>query len=98
MSSSFRRIMLRPESRSRLLRGLDQLHFAVARAVKDHDFAFGVAENKDVAIAKMGFLDGLFQGHGAHGDGFVGADQVNFSGFSHGWVAVHSDGHRGLFG
>ena len=59
----------------RLLRGFDQLHFAVAGAVQDHDFAFGIAEDEDVAVAEVGFFDGFFERHGAHGDGLVGAQR-----------------------
>ena len=56
------------------LRGFDQLHLAVAGAVQDHHLALGIAEDEDVAVAEVGFFDGLFQRHGAHGDGFIGAN------------------------
>ena len=79
------------------LRGLDQFHLAVAGAVQDHDFAFGIAEDEDVAVAEVGFLDGLFEGHGAHGDGFVGADKVNLGGSRHGGIAVHGGSRDGCF-
>jgi len=78
--------------------GFDQLHFAVSGAVEDHDFAFGVAEDEDVAVAEVGFFDGLFEGHGMHGDGFIGADEVNLGGFGHRRIAVHGDGDGGFFG
>jgi hypothetical protein len=60
-----------------LLWSFDQFHFAVSGAVEDHYLAFGIAEDEDVPVAEMGFLDSLFEGHGAHADGLVGADQVN---------------------
>src|SRR5579863_4809825 len=47
------------EARSPFLRGFDQLHLAVAGAVQNHHFAFGVAKNENVAVAEMGFLDGF---------------------------------------
>src|SRR5208337_837842 len=60
-----------------LLRGFDQLHFAVARAMQNHHLAFGIAENENVTVAEVGLLDSFLESHGAHGDGFVGADEVN---------------------
>jgi hypothetical protein len=39
------------------LRHFDQLHFAVFGAVQHHDFAFGIAEDKDVAILEVGLFD-----------------------------------------
>jgi hypothetical protein len=66
--------------------------------VQDHDFAFGVAEDEDVAVAEVGFFDGFFEGHGAHGYGFVGADQVDFGSLGYGGIAVHDYCDGGLFG
>jgi hypothetical protein len=42
--------------------GFDEFHFAVAGAVEDHYFAFGIAEDEDVAVAEVGFFDGFFEG------------------------------------
>src|ERR1700689_2613437 len=52
----------------RILRRFNQLHLAVASAVKHHHFALGIAEDEDIAVAKVGFFDGFFQSHRAHGD------------------------------
>ena len=57
--------------------------------MQDHDFAFSIAENENIAVAKMRFLDGLFEGHRAHGDGFVGADDVHFGSCGDGGLAMH---------
>src|SRR5580704_8581207 len=80
-----------------LLRGFDQFHLAVSRAVQDHYFSLRIAEDEDVAVAEVGFLDGLFEGHGAHGDSFVGANQVHLGGLGYGGIAVHDDRHGCLF-
>jgi hypothetical protein len=61
----------------RILRRLDQLHFAVASAVQHHHFALGITENENIAIAEMNFLDGFFQRHGAHSDRVFGAREVD---------------------
>src|ERR1700689_90336 len=74
----------------------NQLHLAVASAVQDHHLAFGVAEDEDIAVPEVGFFDGLFERHGAHGDGIVGADQVDFGGFRDGRILVHHDGDSRL--
>ena len=81
-----------------LLRGFDQLHLAVSRAVQDHYFSLRIAEDEDVAVAEVRFLDGFFEGHGAHGDSFVGANQVHLGGLGYGGIAVHDDRHGCLFG
>src|SRR5580700_3323503 len=88
---------LKPEVQSPHLRGFDQLHFAVSRAVQDHDFAFGVAEYENVAVAEVGFFDGFFERHGAHGDGFVGADQMHLGGFGHRWIFMHDHRYSRFF-
>src|ERR1700735_20706 len=80
-----------------LLWSFDQFHFAVSGAVEDHYFTLGIAEDEDVAVAEVGFLDSLFEGHGAHGDGLVGADQVNFGGGGDRGIAVYGDRHGGFF-
>ena len=53
---------------------------------------------RNVAVAEVGFFDGLFERHGTHGDGFVGADQVHLCGFGHRGISVHGDRHGGFFG
>lgn len=45
----------------RSLRSLYQLHFAVFLAMQHLDPALRIAENKHLAIAKLGLLDGFFQ-------------------------------------
>jgi len=47
-------------SKSAYLRRFDQLHFAVAGAVQDHHFAFGIAEDKDVAVAEVSLFNRFF--------------------------------------
>jgi erythrin-vacuolar iron transport family protein len=79
------------------LRRFDELHFAFPGAVEDHQFAFGVAEDEDIAVAEVGFLDGFFEGHGTHGYGFARADQVDFGGFGDRRVAMHGYRDGGFF-
>ena len=55
----------------------DQFHFAVASAVQHHHLAFGIAEHENIAVAKVGLLDGFFQSHGAQGDRIARVNQVN---------------------
>ncbi len=63
----------------------DQLHFVVATtAVQDHQLAFKVAEDKDVAIFEVSFLNCFFESHRAHRDILVGAEEVHFGGLGHG--------------
>ena len=66
--------------------------------MQHHDFAFRIAEDKDVAITEVGFLDRFFEGHGTHRDGFFGAHQVNFGGAGNGGKLVDDDVDRRLFG
>ena len=55
-------------------RRFDQLHLAIAGAMKDHHLPFRIAENKHIAIAEVGFLDCFFERHGAQGYGLIAAD------------------------
>ena len=71
MSSFYRRLARSPKTG---LRGFDQLHFSISSSVQDHDFAFGVAEDENVAVAEVSLFDGLFERHGTHGYGLFGAD------------------------
>lgn len=41
----------------------DQLHLSVARAVKHHQLALRIAENKNVTVAKVCLFDRFFQCH-----------------------------------
>ena len=66
--------------------------------MQDHQLAFRIAEDEDIAVAEVGFFNGLFQRHGAHGDGFIGADQMNFGGSGHGRILVDHDRDRSFFG
>ena len=77
--------------------GVDQFHLAVSGAVQDHHLALGVAENEDIAVAEMGFFDGFFESHGAHGDSFIGANQVNLRGAGHRGITVYGDGYCRFF-
>ena len=79
------------------LRGFDQLHLSISRAVEDHYFAFGIAEDEDVAVAEVGFLDGFFEGHGTHGDCVGGSDQVYLGGLRYGRIFVDEHRHGGFF-
>ena len=65
--------------------------------MQNHDFAFGVAEDEDVAIAEVGLFDSFFEGHGTHCDSFLGAHEVNFSSASDRGKFVHDHVDRSLF-
>lgn len=80
-----------------LLRDFDQLHLPVFGAVQDHDFPLWIAEDEDIAVLEMGFLDRFFESHGAHGDRIIGANQVNFGGFCDRGIFVNQHWHRRLF-
>jgi len=38
----------------------------------------GIAEDEDVAVAEVGFLNGFFESQGTHGDGVAGPNQMHF--------------------
>src|SRR5438270_3292005 len=91
--------MWNPETLRELttLRHFDQFHFAVPGSVQDHHFAFGIAEYEEVSILEVSFFDGLLQGHGTHGDGFIGSDDMHFGNLGHSRISVNHDGHSGFF-
>ena len=66
-------------------------------AVQDHDLAFGIAEDEDVAVPEVSFLDRLFQRHGTHGHRFIGTDQVNLGGSGDRRILVHHHRDGGFF-
>src|SRR5205823_9283176 len=77
------------------LRRFDQLHLAIARTVENHYLTFGIAEDEDIAIAKMGFFDGLFERHGTDCHCLVRAYQVNLGRLRNRRKLVHDHGgHR----
>ena len=59
--------------------------------MQDHHFALKVAEDKNVAIAEVGFLDRLFESHGTDSYGIFCAYQVNFGGFGNGRKLVYDE-------
>src|SRR6266700_2510054 len=80
----------------RALRSFDELHFAVAGAVQDFDFALLVAEDEDIAVAEVGFFHSFFQGHWTQGHGIARANDVDFGGIGFRGELVYHEGHRSL--
>lgn len=89
MPSKHRALLtVRKPAAESLLRCFDQLHLSFARAVKDHHFSFRIAEDEDVAIAKMGLFDCFFERHRPHRNGVPGVHEVYFRGLSNRWKFV----------
>ena len=64
--------------------------------MQHHHLALGIAEDENVAVAEVGFLDGFFESHGAHGDRIVGANQMHFGGLGDGGKFVNDHVDRAL--
>jgi hypothetical protein len=58
-----------PKAKACLLRCFNQLHLALARPVQHHHFSLRIAEDKDIAVAKVCFFDSFFKSHGAQRHG-----------------------------
>lgn len=51
-------------------RHFNQLHLSVALTMQHHHHALRIAEDKNIAVFKVGFFDRLFKRHGTHRDRF----------------------------
>ena len=63
------------------LRGFDQLHLSLSGTVQNHKFALRITEDENIAITEVRFLDCFLKRHRAHGNRFIGAHEMYFSGF-----------------
>ena len=59
--------------------------------MEHHQFAFRIAEDENIAVAKMGLFDRFFEGHGPQGDGVLGVHEVDFGGPGDCWKFVNRD-------
>src|ERR1700677_2197493 len=69
----------------------DQFHFPIAFAVQNLDVTFVIAEDEDIAIAKLSLFDCFFECHGTQRHGVKRADYVGFCYGYSGRKGMHSD-------